>query len=246
MAITQRPKTPVVETEPKPKGLSPQARTYIGVGVLALCLLIGGGIVWFFLFGSSPKKRQVTVDPNQQASALPGGPGIRFTPRQPRDQRGVNKLGDDAWYVRGETGSVRINRNAAAGTYNLNYSLPGGLGLSREQIVLLSGRFRILQDPLMAKDWKVSDDQTAKLKALNIGGTTFRPGASDETAIRQLWDGYLKAGDGPSRVDAQKKLVEKLDTVAKTYQESERKRYGETIDQIKRILTPEQVKAITQ
>src|SRR5215213_9754767 len=131
MSITQRPKTPVVEAEPKPKGLSPQARTYIGVGALVLCLIIGAGIVWFFLFGSSPKKRQVMVDPNQQAAALPGVPGIRFVPRQARDQRGVNKLGDDAWYVRGETGSVRINRNAAAGTYNLNYSLPGGLGLSR-------------------------------------------------------------------------------------------------------------------
>ena len=245
MAITQRPKSPVVEAEPKPRGLSPQARTYIGVGGLVLCLIIGAGIVWFFLFGSTPKKRQVTVDPSQQAAALPGGPGVRFNPRQPRDQRGVNKLNDNNWYVRGEIGSVRINR-AAGGTYNLNYSLPGGLGLSREQIVLLSGRFRIIQDPLMARDWKVTEEQTAKLKALSMGGGTFRPSASDDTAIRQLWDGYMKATDGPSRVDAQKKLVEKLDAVAKAYRESELKRYGDTIDQIKRILTPEQVKAITQ
>jgi Spy/CpxP family protein refolding chaperone len=224
--------------------MSPKTRTYIGVGALLFCLIVGGGIVWWFLFGSGPKKRTVTVDPAQQTAGLPGGQ-MRMAPR-PRDLKGVNKLSDDTWFVRGDSGAMRVSK-APNGTYDLKFTLPNGLNLSREQIGLLSGRFRILQDPLMAKQWQVTDDQTAKLKAMSIGGGAgMQPSGSDREAIRQLWDGYTKATDGPSKMDAQKKLLEKLDAVAKGNVETARKRYTDQIDQIRQILTPEQVKQITQ
>ena len=69
MTITQRPKSPL-PVEYQPKGLSPKARTTIAIAALALCLIVGAGIVWWLLIGSSPKRRTVAVDPAKQRLGL--------------------------------------------------------------------------------------------------------------------------------------------------------------------------------
>jgi hypothetical protein len=243
MTITQRPRTPMPEVQ-QPQGLSPKARTWIAVGALAFCLIVGAGIVWFFLLGSSPKRRTVTVDPAQQTPTMPGGGGVRFAPQRPRDMRGVNKINNSEWLVRGDAGTVRINKTSD-GTYKLAFAFPKGLNLASEQIKLMAGRYRILADPAMAKDWKVTDDQVEKLKKIEIGGA-LQPSATDQSTIRQLWDGYTRASDGPSKMDAQKKLTEKLDAIAKANLDSARTLYSQKIEQIKQVLTSEQVQKITQ
>src|SRR5205823_2418541 len=120
--ITQRPKTPV-PTEPAAKGLTPKQRQAIGVAALAVCLIVGAGIVWWFLFGASPKRRTVTVDPSKQTMALPGGGGqMRVMPR-PRDMRGVTRVGDGKWFARGDNGGMQISKNGD-GTYRMLFQFP--------------------------------------------------------------------------------------------------------------------------
>jgi hypothetical protein len=244
MTITQRPKSPV-PVEYEPKGLSPKARTTIAIAALALCLIVGAGIVWWLLIGSTPKRRTVSVDPAKQGAMIMPGPNFRMAPPRPRDTRGVNRNGENDWFVRGEVGAVRITKNAA-GAYDLLFVTPRNLDLSREQIALLSGRFRILKDPLMAKEWGVTDDQVSKLDRIDVSAGALKPAAADLASVRQLWDAYMKATDGPSKMDAQKKLVEKVDQVGKANVEVARSLYGQRTEQIKQILTAEQVKRITQ
>ena len=241
----QRPKSPIqpaipVAEEPR-QGLSPKTRNYIAVGVLAFCLIVGGGIVWFFLWGSTPKRRTVAVDPGKQTVAPPG---MRFAPQPPRNLKGVNKLGNNQWLIRGDAGSVMVV--SRGGSYEFRPVPPKELGLSREQIALLAGRFRILADPLMAKEWKVTDDQIARLRAIRMGNNASSATAADAAALRPLWDAYLKASDGPTRMDAQKKLTDKIDGSAKTYADSVKKIYLDRIEQIRQILTPEQIQTITK
>src|SRR5205809_8146685 len=111
MTITQRPKSPI-PVEYEPKGLSPKARTAIAVAALALCLIVGAGVVWWLLIGSSPKRRTVSVDPAKQGVIMPGGAGFRMAPQvRPRDLRGVNRTGENDWFVRGETAAMRVSRS---------------------------------------------------------------------------------------------------------------------------------------
>jgi len=245
MAVTQRPKSPIqpagAPVDYEPKGLSPKARNYIAVGVLAFCLIVGGGIVWFFLFGSSPKRRTVAVSPSQQTVAMPG---MRYAPQPPRNLKGVNKLGNDRWLIRGDAGSLMVV-NKGGGSYEFQPLAPKDLGLSTEQIALLAAKFRISADPLMAKEWKVTDDQARRLGIIPMGNVGAQVKA-DTAALRPLWDEYLKASDGPTRLDAQKKLTDKIDASAKANNDAVKKVYLDRIEQIRQILTPEQLQTITK
>src|SRR5688500_1131 len=88
--------------DPKPtKGLTPQQRTMVGVGALVLCLLVGGGIVYWFLFGTTPKQRTVTVDPAQQTPGMGSGPMVRTPPRRPQM---IVREDDKSWIARGTSG----------------------------------------------------------------------------------------------------------------------------------------------
>jgi len=250
MAVVQRPKAPIVATSAEadaasaaPKGMSPQMRNYIGGGVLLVCLLVGGGIVYWLLFGSSPSRRTIVVDPNQQTVA-PMGPGMRVQQR-PRDLKGVNKLDDSRWVIRGDAGAIQVTRDKA-GKYSFRPSGQNNLGLSREQVNLLSARFRILQDPAMAKEWKVTDEQKKKLSAIKMDNSVAMA-PTDLAAMQPLWDAYLKAGnDGKARMDAQKALTDKLDASAKANVDAAKKVWTDRVEQIRQILTPEQVQTVTK
>src|SRR4051812_46233971 len=118
--------------------MSPQTRTAIGVVALVACLLVGGGIVYWLLFASSPRgKKSIQVDPQAQAAAPRGVINVQ---RQRRDAPGITKT-DDAWVILSTTGEMRL-RDKAASAADSTYRFPGGLKLPPEQVSLLAGRFR--------------------------------------------------------------------------------------------------------
>lgn len=222
--------------------MSPATRTAIAVVALLACLLVGAGIIYWMLFASSPQRRTVQVDPAAQASAVGGRPMIRTQPQR-RDVPGIHKA-DDEWVIRSATGEMRL-RDSAAGAADATYRFPGGLKLPPEQVSLLAGRFRILNDPAMAAEWKVTPQQIERLRSLQIGGSAMNPSAAQREELWKLWQQYHGASGAQAKVDAQKKLIEKLDEVAKSHFEPTRQQYGKKLDQIKTILTPEQVQTIT-
>jgi Spy/CpxP family protein refolding chaperone len=221
-------------------GLSPKTRTAIAVTALLACLLVGGGIVYWLLVGSSPKKQTITVDPKDQ------GPAAR-TPvvmRQRRDAPGITR-NDDEWVVRSATGEMRL-RDKATSSAEPAYRFPDGLKLPPEQVSLLAGRFRILHDQAMAAEWKVTPQQVDKLRALQIGRAEMNPSSSQRDELWKLWTQYKGATGGQAKIDAQKKLIDKLDEVSKSLFEPARQQYTAKLEDIKKILTPEQVQIITK
>ena len=238
MTITDRnePETPAK------KQMNPQTRTAIAVGALLACLVIGGGIVYWLLFASSPRgKRSVQVKPEEQAAAV-RTPVVRM--QQRRDIPGVVKV-DDEWIVRSTTGEMRL-RDKASSAADPVYRFPDGLKLPPEQVSLLAGRFRMLHDDAMAKEWQVTPQQVEKLRSLQIGGSGMNPSSQQREELWKLWQQFNSASSGQAKVDAQKKLIDQLESTAKSLFEPARQQYTAKLEEIKKILTPEQVQIITK
>jgi Spy/CpxP family protein refolding chaperone len=221
--------------------MDPKTRTAIAVVALLACLVVGAGIVYWLLFGSSPKRRVVQVDPAEQAAASRAP--VRMTPQR-RDVPGVIKT-DDEWIVRSNTGEMRV-RNQAKSASEPSYRFPGTLKLPPEQVSLLAGRFRILHDEAMAAEWKVTPQQADKLRALQVGTSAMNPSPQQRDELWKMWTQYTGASGGQAKIDAQKKLIDKLEEISKALFEPARQQYAVKMEEIKRILTPEQVQIITK
>ena len=74
----------------------------------------------------------------------------------------------------------------------------------------------------------------------------MNPSPPQRDELWKLWTQYQNASGGQAKIDAQKKLIEKLDEVSKSLFEPARQQYTAKLDEIKKILTPEQVEAITK
>jgi hypothetical protein len=72
------------------------------------------------------------------------------------------------------------------------------------------------------------------------------PSAQQRDELWKLWTQYNSANGGQAKIDAQKKLIEKLDEVSKSLFEPARQQYTAKLEDIKKILTPEQVQMITK
>ncbi len=228
-------KHPGTSVTPSPTTLSPQARQAIGIGALVLCLLIGGGLVYWFMFGAMPSRGEVSIDPNAPNR-------MRDRPGQPAPR--ILKINDTSWSVNGDAAVMIVSK--AGGEYRFNYGFQrGALGVDQQQRALVAGRYRIIQDPAMAKAWKVTPEQVAKLKKIDIGsgGGMLKPSPEDRDQIKQMWDDYQNASEksGP-----QQALLAKLDGVARANLDATRKMVLDRVDQIRQVLTPEQIAKITK
>jgi hypothetical protein len=229
-------------TEQRPnEGMSAKTRTTIAVTALIACLLIGGGIVYWLLFGASPKRRVITVDPKEQAAASRAP--VANMRMQRRDGPGITKV-DEEWVVRSTSGEMRL-RDKAASAADPVYRFPDGLKLPPEQVSLLAGRFRVLHDNAMAAEWKITPQQLEKLSNLQIGGAQMAPSAQQRDELFKLWTQYNGA-TGQAKIDAQKKLIDKLEETSKALFDPARQQYTAKLEEIKKILTPEQVQMITK
>src|SRR5690242_16778889 len=74
---------------------------------LVLALAIAVGVIWFFVWGSSPKRRTVAVDPSKTAAAPLATPQMRVR-RPPRPISAVNKISDNKWRVQGDSGGLAV------------------------------------------------------------------------------------------------------------------------------------------
>ena len=215
-------------------GLTPQMRQAIGVGVLILCLLVGGGIIYWFMFGSAPSTAEVSINPNapvrMQGRRMP-------TPR-------VISTASNTWSINGDAGAMRVTHGADGDHFAYGFQR-GVLGLNQQQINLVSGRSRILVDPPMAKAWKITPEQMTKLKAIDFGSSAASiPMTSAEQAeITKLWKDFQDASDKGA---SQKALVDRLDAIARGHVDASKKKLVDRIDQISQILTPDQVQMITK
>ena len=221
------------------KGLSPDAQKWIGVGAVLACLLLGAGIVWFFLVGTTPRERKVTVDPKLQSAGVEGRlPGDRSR----LDWPGVHRLNPTRWQVTSKTGILYVVKEKQG--YRFSYDFTRGF-IPPEQVALLSSLVRAQVDAAMATSWGLTDGQVKQLRKINLRQRWLRPSAEDEAAIKSLWDAYVQAGQPGGASVAPKNLVEKLDAVAKANLEAGKKLFAERIDAAKKVLTADQLQKMT-
>lgn len=111
--------TPPLASDPpgspeRAPALTPQRQQQIAIGALVLALLLGAGIVYWFLIGSKPRARQVKVNPAQQRvdlRAFGGGRGPVRLPRGPA--KGIEKTDATRWQIRGDAGGATVTRTPA-------------------------------------------------------------------------------------------------------------------------------------
>ena len=237
---TTRPLTPVPAGD-KP-GLTDKQRQTIGASALLLCLLIGGGVIWWFFYGSAPTQRQVKVDPSEQSRGQIENRGMRSM----REPRMITRLDPTTWLVHGNVGQMRVQQKGEALELS-QFTYPGGLKLSDEQATLLSSRWRILHDPSMAKAWGITPEQRDKLDKIkpvsaNSGG--FDPTPDQRASLQSAFADYRKSADGAARSDAQKKVLDLIDSIARGTFDTNHAGYVDRAEQIRQMLTAEQLKKI--
>jgi hypothetical protein len=220
------------------KGLSPEAQKWIGVGALLACLLVGAGVVYFLVLGSAPRKRTVTVDPKQQSMGVDGRLPIDVSRR---DMPGVHATGADSWLVRGKSGGMRVVRQK--GEFKFTFDFGRGF-VPQDQVPLLAALVRAQTDGAMAKQWGITPEQVAKLKKVNFRQGLLNPSAQDRASLASLWGSYHVA-DGQAKVEAQKRLVEKLDAVAKANLDDARKALSDRMEAARSILGEAALKKLT-
>ena len=212
------------------------------IGALVAALLLGGGIIYWFVFASGPRTKQVKVDP-KSPGALVGRGGMTRMPQLP--PAAIEKTDDNNWIVRGNTGGMRVQRGAT-GKFKFNYFF-ASFRPPPEALALWSAQRRALHDQAMAKEWEITPDQLKQLKALKLDGSPApKPSPADQQAVEGLWASYVSTTDGASRMDLQKKIVEKLDESAKSSVDAARQSVSDHADKLKQILTPDQVTKMTK
>lgn len=220
-----------------PQAAGEKRRLAIGIAVLLGCFLVGAGVIWWFFYGSAPTKTQVRVDPKEQTLGY-GRRGGRHMP-QPR---AISHLGANGWLVRGSKGQMKVKK--ADGAIEVgSFSYVGGLGVSEEQLTLLTSRWRILRDPAMAKAWGITPAQRSKLSKLK-GAGGFDPTKAQREELTQLFLAYQNASDGTARGDAERKVLDQIDLLAGGSFDASRAAYVQRADQIRQILTAKQIKKI--
>jgi hypothetical protein len=220
------------------KGLSPDARKLIGVGALLACLLVGAGIIYVFLFAASPRQRTVKVDPKQQSIGVEGRLPDDVSPR---DLPGVHRLNPSRWQVSAKTGMMSVTK--AKDGYQFAYGFGRGF-MTPDQVALLSSIIRAQTDTAMAQSWGLSDDQVAAIKKVNVRQSWLDPSKEDRAALAALWDAYVKAGTPRGTSEPGKRLIDKLDAVARANVDAGRAALNARLAEAKGILTADQVKKL--
>ena len=215
----------------------PQAQQWIVIAALAACLLVGGGIVYWFVFGGPSKTRIVKVDPATQKPAA--------RPRQlAANVPGITRIRENDWTARGVAGAVRIKRGGN-GALDFDYWFVTGFSPSREQIELISAAQRATRDDAMAADWGITKDQLKQVrKALAISAPKLT--SEERAALGEEFQQYLNASEPAARTEAQRKFTAKLDEVVKAKLQPSQEALDQKVRELKQILSADQVNKMTQ
>ena len=69
---------------------------------------------------------------------------------------------------------------------------------------------------------------------------------ADRDQMLQMWDTYNKTNDATQKGDAEKKLATRVDEIAKATVDASRKTFAVELENVKKILTPDQLTKMAQ
>ena len=196
------------------------------IAALAVSLIIGGGIVYWFVFSGGSSVSTVKVDPAMQKP--------RARPRSP-EMPGVTRLGAERWNVRGTVGSVDIKRSGEK--FQFDYQFVSGYQPS----VLLLAASRATRDDAMAKEWGITRNQAKQIRAEFDKNADFNLTSSEITSLRVIWERYLAATENSARATASKDMQQKIDEIVKGKLDRANESLARNERIIREILSPESI-----
>src|SRR4051812_22472758 len=233
----------MIEVQPKTRDIP----IWLTGVVLILCIVGGGWLVrWYTrepgtLAVDVPLENQATVAANAKVRtelAMPGGNG-----RAQRDLGfagavdGVRASGTSgkAWIVRSGDATMYVSQGRN-GQFELNPSYISKK-LTPEQAQVLMMRRRLMTDPAMREQIQLTADQLEALRKVeDFRGMVIEP--TDRAKLTSLFQAWRTApGDA-----TEKPLVAALTDVAKRAAAPTQAFDASRVDQVRKIVTPEQVK----
>lgn len=205
---------------------------WVGMALVFICLVAGGAFIWWVVRDPLSGGTDFIPDANPSGIDRP-----RAVFRAPPNPESIRKESDNngGTYVAQSNGTVMtIELNGPK--YTFRYLKKDLLPQDVKDVLLM--KFRILQDDAVAQHIGLTDDQKQKLSTIS---TTIRldPSQADKDKLTGLWQQYYAASDksGP-----EKNLLAALKQVGDDNVTATRQKAQERVDQIKAILSADQIK----
>lgn len=223
-----------------PSGTQPKQQI-IAVALLLVCLILGGAMVYWLAFSGSLGSNVHKVVLKSTVDATGGG---RAAAMARRSAIGITASDKGSWLVRAHKGGMGVYSDSGGG-FQFRYFFTNS-GLSRADVLLLSALIRIQHDPAMARQWKVTSAQHARLRSIGTPQMRLTATPAQHAAMKPLWDAYLKAstGAGGDKSATEKAVVDELDQIASQNIDAERQSVRSQLETAKAVFTGEQLAMI--
>jgi hypothetical protein len=218
---------------------------WASVAVLSACLLGGAWLLWWFVAGSAPRERTVTLKEVPRMARRGGGGGgggpnpIGNMFRQiAQTTYGVIVVKPGEWRVRAPGDAVMRVVKHAEGRFDYTFYYDRNDLVTPDELKLLMFRAQVVADADAARAAEITPQQMATFKKLQSQtGMAIGPAARDE--LIGLWETYVLA-DAASKPAAEKPLVARLEALGKQNLAATKQQMSGRAALVKSVLTPAQ------
>jgi len=234
----------VVVTSQRPLRAKHPIPGWMSVAVLSACLLIGAWLLWWFVAGSAPRERTVTLkEVPPQARRGTGGPSVFQTLVQTSTGVLVVKP-DGEWQVRAPGSAVMRVVKRSAGGFDANFYYDRTDLVNPEELALLTFRAKVANDDTAARAAEITPRQLSEFKRLQSQtGMLIAP--AERVELTELWEQYAASSSAESKSAAEGALVARLEAVGKANLEPTKQQMRSRAALVKSLLTPAQLKRAT-
>ena len=224
---------------------------WLSVVVLFACLLGGTWLLWWFVAGSAPRERTVTLkEVPPQARRGTAGPSVFQTLVQTTSGVLVVKPGE--WQVRAPGSVVMRVLQRGAGTagaaggggFDANFYYDRTDLVNPEELALLTFRAKVANDDTAARAAEITPRQLSEFKRLQSQtGMLIAP--AERVELTELWEQYAGSNSAESKSAAEAALVARLEAVGKKNLDPTKQQMSSRAAFVKSLLTPAQLKRAT-
>jgi hypothetical protein len=224
---------------------------WVSVAVLSGCLLGGAWLLWWFVAGSAPRERTVTLkEVPRQARRGTGGPSVFQTLVQ--TSTGVLVVKPGEWQVRAPGGVVMrvLQRGAGAGGagaggFDAHFYYDRTDLVTPAELALLTFRAQVANNDNAARAASITPQQLEAFKKLQSQtGMLISP--AERLEMTELWEQYAASSSAESKSAAEAAMVERLETIGKKNLEPTKQQMSSRAAYVKSLLTADQLKRVQQ
>ena len=222
---------------------------WVSVAVLSGCLLGGAWLLWWFVAGSAPRERTVTLkEVPRQARRGSGGPSMFQTLVQ--TSTGVLIVKPGEWQVRAPGSVVMrvLQRDASAGGaggFDAHFYYDRTDLVTPAELALLTFRAQVANNDNAARAASVTPQQLETFKKLQ-SQTGMLISAAERLEMTELWEQYVASSSAESKSAAEAAMVERLETIGKKNLEPTKQQMSSRAAYVKSLLTTDQLKRVQQ